>query len=64
MRPSLFVSEDNEAVIKTVMEGRVSNMRHVSRTHRVVLGWLFDRVNLEEANELKNVNTSQQIADA
>ena len=25
-------------------------MRHVSRTHRVALDWLFDRINLDSKN--------------
>ena len=43
----LYVFEDNEAVIKMIVKGRSPTMRHVSRTHRVALGWLFDRINLE-----------------
>ena len=43
----LFVFEDNEAVIKMIMKGRSPTMRHVSRTHRVALYWLFDRINLD-----------------
>ena len=39
----LYVFEDNEAVIKMIIKGR----RHVSRTHRVALDWLFDRINLD-----------------
>ena len=33
----LYVFEDNEAVIKMIFKGRSPTMRHVSRTHRVVL---------------------------
>ena len=33
----LYVFEDNEAVIKMIIEGRSPTMRHVSRTHRVAL---------------------------
>ena len=42
----LYVFEDNEAVIKMIMKGRSPTMRHVSRTDRVALDWLFDRINL------------------
>ena len=38
----LYVFEDNEAVIKMIIKGRSPTMRHVSRTHRVALDWLFD----------------------
>ena len=43
----LCVFEDNEAVIKMIIKGRSPTMRHVSRTHRVSLDWLFDRINLD-----------------
>ena len=43
----LFVFEDNEAVIQMIIKGRSPTMRHVSRTHRVALNWLFDRINLD-----------------
>ena len=43
----LYVSEDNEAVIKMIIKGRSPTMRHVSITHRVALDWLFDRINLQ-----------------
>ena len=43
----LYVFEDNEAVIKMITKGTSPTMRHVSRTHRVALDWLFDRVNLD-----------------
>ena len=46
----LYVFEDNEAVIKMIMKGRSPTMRHVSRTHRVALDWLFDRINLGPKN--------------
>ena len=41
----LYVFEDNEAVIKMIIKGGSPTMRHVSRTHRVALDWLFDRIN-------------------
>ena len=37
----LYIFEDNEAVIKMIIKGRSPTMRHVSRTHRVALDWLF-----------------------
>ena len=46
----LCVFEDNEAVIKMIIKGRRPTTRHVSRTHRVALDWLFDRVNLDSQN--------------
>ena len=47
----LYVFEDNEAVIKMIIKGRSPTMRHVSRTHRVALDWLFDRINLGPKNQ-------------
>ena len=46
----LYVFEDNEAVIKMIIKGRSPTMRHVSRTHRVALDWLFDPINLDPKN--------------
>ena len=46
----LHVFEDNEAVIKMIIKGRSPTMRHVSRTHRVALDWLFDRVDRDPKN--------------
>ena len=58
---SLF--EDNEAVIKMIMKGRSPTMRHVSRTHRVALDWLFDRINLDPKIQIKYIDTKNQLAD-
>ena len=38
---TLYVFEDNEAVINMIVEGRSPTMRHVSRTHRVALEFRF-----------------------
>ena len=38
-------------------------MRHVLRTHRVALGWLFDRMNLDPKIQIKKVDTKKQLAD-
>ena len=38
-------------------------MRHVSRTHRVALDWLFDKINLEPKIQIKFVDTKNQHAD-
>ena len=55
----LYNFEDNEAVIKM----RSPTMRHVSRTHRVALDWLFDRNNLDPKIQIKYVDTKKQLAD-
>ena len=50
----LYVFEDNEAS---------PAMRHVSRTHRVALGLLFDRINLDSKIQIKYIDTKNQLAD-
>ena len=59
----LYVFEDNEAVIKMITKGRSPTMRHVSRTHRVALDWLFDRINLDPKIQIKYIDTKNQLAD-
>ena len=59
----LYVFEDNEAVIKMIIKGRSPTMRHVSRTHRVALDWLFDRINLDCKIQIKYIGTKNQLAD-
>ena len=53
----------NEAVIKMIIKGRSPTMRHVSRTHRVSLDWLFDRFNLDPKIQIRYIDTKHQIAD-
>ena len=53
----LYVFEDNEAVIKMIIKGRSPTMRHISRTHRVALDWLFDRINLDSKIQIKYIDT-------
>ena len=59
----LYVFNDNEAVIKMIIKGRSPTMRHVSRTHRVALDWLFDRINLDSKIQIKDIDTKNQLAD-
>ena len=59
----LYVFEDNEAVIKMIMKGRSPTMRRVSRTHRVALDWLFDRINLDPKIQTKYIDTKNQLED-
>ena len=55
----LYVFEDNEAEIKMIIIGRSPTMRHVSRTHRVALDWLFDRINLDSKIQIKYIDTKK-----
>ena len=59
----LYVFEDNEAVIKMIIKGRSPTMRHVSRTHRVALDWLFDLINRDPKIQIKHIDTKNQLAD-
>ena len=55
--------EDNEAVIKMIIKGRSTTMRHVSRTHRVALELLFGRINLDFQIQIKYIDTKNQLTD-
>ena len=59
----LYVFENNEAVMKMIIKGRSPTVRHVSRTHRVALDWLFDRINLDSKIQIKYIDTKNQLAD-
>ena len=59
----LYVIEDIEAVIKMIIKGRSPTMRHVSRTHRVALDWLFERINLDPKIQIRYIDTKHQLAD-
>ena len=59
----LCISEENEAVIKMIIKRRSPTMRHVSRTHRVALDWLFDRINVDPKIQVEYVDTKNQLAD-
>ena len=59
----LYVFEDNEAVIKMIMKGRSPTLRHVSRTHKVALDWLLNRINLDPKIQIKYIDTKNQLSD-
>ena len=46
-----------------IIKGRSPTMRHVSRTFRVALDWLFDRINLDPKIRIKYIDTKNQNAD-
>ena len=46
-----------------IIKGRSPTMRHVSRTHRVALDWVFDRINLDSKIQIKYIDTKKQLAD-
>ena len=57
------IFEDNDAVIKQTVKGRSPNMRHVARTHRVDLDWLWERIRTDPGVYIRYVGTKEQIAD-
>ena len=59
----LYVFENDKAEIKMIIKGRSPTKRHVSRTHRVALDWLFDRNNLDSKIQVKYIDTKTQLAD-
>ena len=59
---SCYTFTDHEAVIEIITKGRSPTMRHVSRTHRVSLDCLFDRINLDRKIQIKCVDTMNQLA--
>jgi len=58
----LIIAEDNEAVIKLVKKARSMALRHLPRTHRIDINWLFE-VCAHPRVIMKYVNTKQQCAD-
>ena len=62
-KPCCMCLRDNEAVIKMIIKGRSPTMRYVSRTHRVALDWLFNRINLDPKIQIKYIDTKNQLAD-
>ena len=62
LRTDLIVCEDNEAVIKIIRKCRSIALRHLPRTHRIDVNWLFEVCQSPEIM-LRYCNTKQQIAD-
>ena len=58
-----FSVGSHEAVIKMIIKGRSPTMRHVSRTRRVALDWLSNRINLDPKIQIKYIDTKNQLAD-
>ena len=59
----LYIFEDNEVVIKMLIKGRDPTMRHLSRTHRAALDWLFDRINMDPKIQIRYIDIKHQIED-
>ena len=59
----LYIFEDNEVLIKMIIKSRSPTMRHVSRSRRVSLDYLFDRINLGPEIQIKYVDFKNQLAN-
>ena len=59
----MFIFEDNEAVLKLCVKGRAPAFRHVLRTHRIDLDWLFERLQTDTDIQMRYVGTKEQLAD-
>ena len=46
-----------------IIKCRSTTVRHVSRTHRVALDWLFDRINLNPKIQIRHIYTKSPLAD-
>ena len=62
LQTDLIIAEDNEAVIKIIRKCRSIALRHLPRTHRIDVNWLFEVCQSPEI-QLRYCNTKQQIAD-
>ena len=58
----VIIAEDNEAVIKIIAKARSMALRHLPRTHRIDVHWLFE-VCSHPRVRMRYCNTKQQIAD-
>ena len=58
-----MIFEDNDGVLKMCIKGRSPLLRHVPRTHRVDLDWLFERLREDPGIFMKYVGTAEQRGD-
>ena len=49
--------------MKMIVKGRSPTMRHMSKTHRNALVWLFDRINLDPNIQIRYIDTKYHLAD-
>ena len=56
----LYLSEDNAAVIQMINEGRSLHLRHVTRTHKVDLDWLLEKMNLDHSILLQKIRVNKR----
>ena len=51
------------AVLQVINKGQSPTFLHVTRTHRIDLEWLFERVNLDHSILIKDVRTHDQLPE-
>ena len=56
----LYLFEDDAAVIQMINKKQSPNSKHVTKTHRVDLTWLFERANCDRSCLLKYVQKTAQ----
>lgn len=61
-RAKLQILEDHDAVIKMAIKRRSPAPRHVVRTHRVYVGWLFELIDGFTSILIRHDKTLEQIA--
>ena len=59
----IVILEDNEAVIKTTKKGRSLTMRHITRTRKITLDWLYERIRDDLTNSIRYVGTKLRMVD-
>jgi len=62
-KTKLIIAEDSDAVIKMTVKSRALSMRHVPRTHRVDLDFLFERFREDPSINIRYCETKQMLAD-
>ena len=62
-RTFLKVLEDNDAVIHMCIKSRAPKLRHLARTLRIDLDWLFERFYHDPSISVTYINTKEQAAD-
>ena len=57
----LYIFQNNEAMLKMMTKGRSPFMRHVSRTQRITLDLIFDRINVGPKIQIRYVDIENQL---
>ena len=58
-----MILEDNDGVILMILKNRYPMLRHLPRTHKIDVDFLFDILRRDPGLQLKYVPTRLQIAD-